>query len=272
MKKLFVSDLDGTLLKIGNSLSAGVSLENRRCIHEFVKAGNVFAIASARGEQYVDSIERMLGLRPDFIGHNGTTLMIGGTVLKQYFPSQFYFSVKQALEDEHLHATVILHTEKASYLEKKDAYPFGFDNPLHTTAMLRNNLEVLPDLEEEKTLGIALFVEPERMEFVKQRMKELFSEEAEVVSSDLDLINLSPKGCTKGNGVLRLMEHYGLSPQDVAVIGDSDNDVNMFEVTEHSYCMDHSEDAVKKKAAHVVASVEEAVIDFMKNDSMGDRT
>ena len=29
MKKLFVSDLDGTLLKIGNDYSAGVSEENK---------------------------------------------------------------------------------------------------------------------------------------------------------------------------------------------------------------------------------------------------
>ena len=63
MKKLFVSDLDGTLLKIGNHYSAGVSEENRKIIQKYIANGNLFAIASARGHQYLPVISDDTGNR-----------------------------------------------------------------------------------------------------------------------------------------------------------------------------------------------------------------
>lgn len=263
MKKLFVSDLDGTLLKIGNEYSAGVSEENRKIIQKYIANGNLFAIASARGHQYLPVISDMLGFTPDYIGGNGTVLVSDGQMLMFYLEDDFYSLLKQTVIEDSLSATVILHTEKASYCESRDAYPFGFENPLHTPSMFRFSENPVPeDFSEEKAVNIAVFVEPERMEEVKQKLRDKFSHLVEIVSSDLDLINITPKGCTKGNGILKLMEKHHLKIEDVGVVGDSDNDVNMFEVTRFSYCMDHSEEIVKNKASKVVKSVAEALIDF----------
>ena len=57
-KKLFVTDLDGTLLKIGNELSKGVSEENRLALSLFVNKGNYVALASARPVNYIDEMEK----------------------------------------------------------------------------------------------------------------------------------------------------------------------------------------------------------------------
>ncbi|MBR5290296.1 MAG: HAD family phosphatase [Erysipelotrichaceae bacterium] len=263
MKKLFVSDLDGTLLKIGNEYSAGVSEENRKIIQKYIANGNLFAIASARGHQYLPVISDMLGFTPDYIGGNGTMLVSDGQLQMFYFEDDFYSLLKQTVIEDSLSATVILHTEKASYCENRDAYPFGFENPLHTPGMFRFAEHPVPaDFSEERPVNIAVFVEPERMEEVKLKLRQKFSHLVEIVSSDLDLINITPKGCTKGSGILRLMEKHGLKIENVGVVGDSDNDVNMFEVTKFSYCMDHSEEIVKNKASKVVKSVGEALIDF----------
>ena len=128
MKKLFVSDLDGTLLKIGNEYSAGVSEENRKIIQKYIANGNLFAIASARGHQYLPVISEMLGFTPDYIGGNGTVLVSDGQMLMFYLEDDFYSLLKQTVIEDSLSATVILHTEKASYCESRDAYPFGFEN------------------------------------------------------------------------------------------------------------------------------------------------
>ncbi len=270
MKKLFVSDLDGTLLKIGNDYSAGVSEENRNIIQKYIANGNLFAIASARGHQYLPVISEMLGFTPDYIGGNGTALVVDGKVEMSYLDYGFYSLLKQAVIKDSLSATVILHTEKASYCEDRDAYPFGFENPLHTPSMFKFSEHPVPeDFSEERPISIAVFVEPERMELVKQKLRDRFSSQVEIVSSDIDLINITPKGCTKASGILRLMEYHGLHIDDVGVVGDSDNDVNMFEVTSFSYCMDHSEEAVKNKASKVVESVAHALNDFMKNEFFG---
>lgn len=264
MKKLFVSDLDGTLLKIGNEYSAGVSKENKEMIQKYTSSGNIFAIASARGENYLSVMEQMLGFTPDYIGGNGTAVVCDGQIERSYLDSEFYSQLKQAMRNHRLYASVILHTEQASYLEKRDAYPFGFENPLHTPEMFIHNSSCVPDLTKERPISIAVFVEPENMKQMKIKLRELFKNQVEIVSSDIDLINITPKGCTKGNGILKLMKKYGLDQNQVAVVGDSENDVDMFRITPHSYCMDHSEQAVKERAAHIVSSVAEALTDFMK--------
>ena len=51
MLKLLVTDLDGTLLKIGNELSAGISDENREALTAFVNEGGHVAIASSDPDQ-----------------------------------------------------------------------------------------------------------------------------------------------------------------------------------------------------------------------------
>ena len=45
----------------------------------------------------------------------------------------------------------------------------------------------------------------------------------------------------------------------IAAIGDSDNDVSMLEACEVSFCMDHTEKAVQDKATFIVKSVREAI-------------
>lgn len=71
MLKLLVTDLDGTLLKIGNELSAGISDENREALTEFVREGGHVAIASSRGPDAQTMISGLLGVSVAAIGMNG---------------------------------------------------------------------------------------------------------------------------------------------------------------------------------------------------------
>ena len=71
MLKLLVTDLDGTLLKIGNELSAGISDENREALTEFVREGGHVAIASSRGPDAQTMISGLLGVPVAAIGMNG---------------------------------------------------------------------------------------------------------------------------------------------------------------------------------------------------------
>ena len=56
------------------------------------------------------------------------------------------------------------------------------------------------------------------------------------------------------------MEHLQIEANEVACIGDSFNDISMFEVTPHSFTLHHAHPYVKEKANHIVRSVEEAIM------------
>lgn len=61
MLKLLVTDLDGTLLKIGNELSAGISDENREALTGFVREGGHVAVCQLAGAQTPDDDQRLIG-------------------------------------------------------------------------------------------------------------------------------------------------------------------------------------------------------------------
>ena len=73
-------------------------------------------------------------------------------------------------------------------------------------------------------------------------------------------VDIMPRGVSKGSALRRLMEHLQIEANEVACIGDSFNDISMFEVTPHSFTLHHAHPYVKEKANHIVRSVEEAIM------------
>jgi hydroxymethylpyrimidine pyrophosphatase-like HAD family hydrolase len=64
---------------------------------------------------------------------------------------------------------------------------------------------------------------------------------------------------TKGQALLRLAAHLGLSPLECAAVGDSANDVSMLEAAGHGFAMAGSPPYVVAAAGGVVGSVAEAM-------------
>ena len=265
-KKLFISDLDGTLLKIGNEFSAGISEENRKAILSFVEQGNIFAIASARDLNYLDEVEMILGFRPDFIGQNGTAMYYGGHTSMKTIDTALFEELCNYCKEHDMRVTIAFHMKEGNpYVVDRIYYPYNVETALHDAAFMDSFHKRMPkDLTVADINGITVFVEPQRLNEVRACLKEHFQGRLEVVSSDIDLINVSPYGCTKGNGVKELMQYYGLGPDDVATIGDSDNDISMLQAVSFSYCMDHSEPEVKEAASMCVESVAQAMEHFTK--------
>lgn len=67
-------------------------------------------------------------------------------------------------------------------------------------------------------------------------------------------LEILPKGYSKGHTLKRIMERNGWKPEEVAVFGDGENDVSLFDVADHSYAMANAADYVKEKARQVTAS------------------
>ncbi|MCQ3035980.1 MAG: HAD family hydrolase, partial [Bacilli bacterium] len=70
------------------------------------------------------------------------------------------------------------------------------------------------------------------------------------------VIELTPKNCNKGDGLEYYCNVSNISKDNVYVVGDSGNDIAMFnKFHEHSYCMAHSYPSVKKYAKHIISRV-----------------
>lgn len=256
-KKLFISDLDGTLLKIGDEYSKGVSDENRQAILDYIAGGNLFGIASAR-DNYLNEISPVLGFVPYYIGGNGSVIIVGDEIDRIYLKKGVFERTLEYIREHHIDASVLYGTTAGEYISDYDHYPNNCDSIKRPKGVF-DKLPLLDKDDDGICYSIAILVRSEELDICQKGLKKHLEGWAEVVSSDTDLININPLNCTKGNGVLRLTEKLGIDIKNVGVIGDSDNDISMFDITANSFVMDHASDNVRKHAKYTVKNVKEAL-------------
>lgn len=63
------------------------------------------------------------------------------------------------------------------------------------------------------------------------------------------------KGCSKAAGMLELLETLGISRSETLAIGDSTNDMPMFQTAAHTVCMGNGLPEVKQAVQYITASV-----------------
>ncbi|MBQ1534116.1 MAG: HAD family phosphatase [Erysipelotrichaceae bacterium] len=72
------------------------------------------------------------------------------------------------------------------------------------------------------------------------------------------------KGCDKKNIIDYLEEAYGYRNDEIAIVGDSENDTKMLKGVKYSYIMSHAYDELKRQCFKAVENVLEAVEDVLR--------
>ncbi len=78
------------------------------------------------------------------------------------------------------------------------------------------------------------------------------------------LIDVSPRGWSKGSAVRVLADELGITLEEVAVFGDSENDLSMLLAAPHSVAVANASEQIKKVARwHIGLSADDAVADAL---------
>ncbi len=86
-------------------------------------------------------------------------------------------------------------------------------------------------------------------------LKQDLEKDYELLLHSSEVMELVPKGCSKGTGILKVCEKLGIDRADTYAFGDSVNDLPMFEVAGHSIAMGNGTELVKQKASYVTDSL-----------------
>ncbi|GAB6168704.1 Cof-type HAD-IIB family hydrolase [Clostridium carnis] len=108
---------------------------------------------------------------------------------------------------------------------------------------------------------ISLFTRYQNRELAEETKNILlknYEKELEVFRNQ-HFIDIAPKNCSKGNGILKVLELDGGNVEKLYTIGDSYNDISMFKITENSFTFNDVEDGVKEMANNYVNSVSECI-------------
>ena len=69
-----------------------------------------------------------------------------------------------------------------------------------------------------------------------------------------DIVNIN---VNKWLGILKMIEHFGISKEETATIGDGENDIEMLSNSKFSVAMGNAKDHVKKHAKYVTTHIDE---------------
>ena len=94
----------------------------------------------------------------------------------------------------------------------------------------------------------------EKMKMAGIALNDLYEDDFTIVGQK-NAMEITAKGVNKAKSLEEYLRINNISKDEVAVIGDSENDLVMFDSFNNSFCMSHAEEDIKKRAKHIVDSV-----------------
>ncbi|MCR5123262.1 MAG: HAD family hydrolase [Ruminococcus sp.] len=266
MKTLYVSDLDGTLLR-GSERTSGFT---NNTINELVGQGLIFSYATARS--FVTA-HKAAGFTARFpvIVYNGAMMIDnadGSIIGKNFFGSDVY-----ALLDDLFAAGV--YPLVYAFKDGRERYSFIPERcSADETAFIktRNDARTMPvGTVEELTAGEIFYIScigfedrlPAFYEKYRGRFRCLLQRD---IYTNALWLEIMPKGVTKAAAVVQLKEMLGCDR--VVAFGDAINDLDMFKQADECYAVANAAPELKKAATGVIGSNEEdGVAKWLKDNA-----
>lgn len=269
MCKLLACDLDGTLFH-PRHLNRCISRRNVKFLRRWIDAGNRVVLITSRSHEFLDRLRKEIQRPFDVMPCSSAIIEVDGKVVKDSYMKNDELKIiideidkkyepKGFLMTAEGHPCVVYNPGRVNFLLMLGYLIYHFFEFKYRERVERNNKLFLSLLESGKVYKVMTFFGFGKKKGVlsKEINKELRERFPEIESSWSLIVNeLTPRGCNKGDGLDKYCQITNTNKDDVYVIGDSGNDITMFnKYHEHSYCMAHAYPSVKKYAKHTVSRV-----------------
>lgn len=252
-KTLFVSDLDGTLLRSNQTLSENTV----NTLNRLVSEGMIFSYATARSYATSSLVTAGLDARIPVIVYNGTFILENGTrrkLMSHSFTLEDAKTVTRELVEGGVHPIVYSHVDGA---EKYFYCPSLISDEAEAFLKTRrgdgrdNEVESVDELCVGEVFHFSCVDKEDKLFRMYERLKDRFScvYYNEIYSGDWWL-EVHPKGVSKANAVMELKKLMGCDR--VVCFGDGRNDVSMFGMADECYAVENAVPELKEIATAVI--------------------
>lgn len=266
---LYVTDLDGTLLRSDATLSPyTISTINR-----LTEQGLAFTYATARSIESARPIAGELNLRLPAITRNGAVLADNATgkhLEKALFTEEEVALLKKLLPELPRCGFV------SCFLGEEMFKAYVPGNLVPGMVQYADYYRDDPKMKPVKTLEEMFFGQPGYVTLIDDREKAaLIYEKVRQYSGwecifqkdtywDEYWVEVCPRNCTKAKAILKMKEQYGF--RKVVAFGDSVNDMPMFRAADEAYAVSNALEALKEIATGVIGgNNEDAVARFLES-------
>lgn len=249
-KKIFFTDLDGTLLNDQKEITAG----NQRAIDLALQAGHKIVIATGRPLSSARIQAERLGLTGDgcyIIAFNGGEIYdsdCGKSIYRKAVPLEFVTPIFEEAHRRGIH----IQTFSAAEVFTEEDRPEVYDYVKRTLQTFR----VVPSAGAALTEAPCklLAIEYERRDVMEQFQRDLLKEYNGILDcyfSNEAYLEIVPCGVTKGEAVRWLCDYLGIPLENSVSAGDAPNDIDMIEAAQIGVAMCNSFPGVMEHGDYV---------------------
>lgn len=248
MYQLFISDLDGTLLKRGQT---AIPESVFQMIDSVLARGRMFAVASGRPYHDLKRFFRPVLDQIYFICSDGTATVYRGSVLHRTpIPPdrvQALFHTARSSGRQ----MVFMGLERSYYFDDGSACTdWIYGNPEAAVAV-SSGLEITEPVYKIAVHGRPVLDYPPGLARVYQ---------------DCRWQEWAALGTDKGKAAQALQRRLGLSAADCCAFCDGENDLGLLRQVRGRYVMSHAAPQVKRLAAQIIDRVEPTVLQLIENE------
>ena len=269
MSKILATDLDGTLMYPTRYWRC-IPKKNVKFLRKWIDSGNKVVFITSRGPEFMARLHDELERDFDYISYTSSYIVSDGKVIKDtpmdsetvtkvldyvsknYAPVAYLANIKDQpllIKDNLGVARFILYIYKLYWIiqgKRREKY-------------ILNNKYFDSHVNGAEVYKVILFygLRKRNKKLSKEINKTLIEKFPDVEFSWSQFVNeVTPHNCNKGEGLKYYCDNLNIDYNDVIVVGDSGNDISMFNLFyENSYVMAKASPSVKKYAKHIISRV-----------------
>ena len=254
-KTLYVTDLDGTLMRDDETISETTA----SIINNLIDDGMLITYATARSIRSASVITKEIHFRLPVITLNGT-IFVDPQTNKEIETVTFTENELQSLQKCKAGLNIpgfvsafIDGKSRTSYLEGllNEGFQYYLDSHADDKRLRAARTEA--GLYEGQVCCFTFIAEKEELEPLYQRVKEcqdwVCIYQKDKYRSEYWL-EICPKNAAKDNAIKRLQQQYGC--RRLVVFGDSLNDISMFQIADEAYAVKNAVEQLKELATEVI--------------------
>ena len=266
MIKMFVTDIDGTLLPTGGAISAG----NVAAVQAMVAAGVKVVVATGRMYAAALPITAQLGVNVPIIAYNGALIKssTGEELYAHYMDEAHVLKLINFFEERGWHLQS--YSDDVLYVPKRNDEVKFYEKVIKVTSVgvgwdgLRARAKNVPKL-------LTVSDTPDEAIHRLNEATKYFGGQVEITRSAARFTEFMALGVSKAAAIKILANKYGIDIAQVLAIGDSENDLPMLTAAGVGVAMGNAVDAVKAACPRITDTCEndgfaKAVYDYVLKD------
>lgn len=250
--KMLVLDIDGTLTNTKKEITP----KTLEAIRHLQKRGEIVVLASGRPTAGVLPIAKQLefskygGYILSFNGANVFDCSTSETIYQKTLPKEV---VPSLYEDAMTHKVGIITYKDDSIIcgSNIDEYIKKEAQINHIDIQVTDSFSTYVDFDVNKCLMTG---EPSHLARVELEMKNKYGHMLSIYRSEPYFLELMPQNIDKAYSLGKLLNHLGLTKEEMICMGDGYNDLTMIQYAGLGVAMSNAQDVVKEDADYITYS------------------